>query len=82
MPKAKMLHIQCMSIASMAKQFLSNNGTKDGFINLDITQKIYNKVEIANLKQARDMATLFEKEFKMEVNLILHIKLLKFSKVL
>jgi hypothetical protein len=73
MPKAKMLHIQCMSIASMAKQFLSNNGTKDVFINLDITQNIYNKVKIANLKQARYMAVIFEKEFKMEVNLILGI---------
>ncbi len=73
MPKAKMLHIQCMSIASMDKQFLSNNGTKDVYINLDITQKKYNKVKIANLKQARDMAAIFEKEFKMEVNLILGI---------
>jgi hypothetical protein len=73
MPKAKMLHIQCMSIASMAKQFLSNNGTRDVFINLDITQNIYNKVKIANLKQARDMIAIFEKEFKMEVNLILGI---------
>lgn len=41
-----MLHIQCMSIASMAKQFLSNNGTKDVFINLDITQKNITKLKL------------------------------------
>jgi hypothetical protein len=34
-----MLHIQCMSIASMAKQFLSNIGTRDVLLILTLPQK-------------------------------------------
>jgi glycine cleavage system regulatory protein len=84
MSKVEMLHTQSINIASMTKQFQTNNETKNALLvaQINITQQKH-KAKIVNIKQAREIWE-FKEEFKTKVKLILDLWHLvpKISKVL
>ncbi len=56
MSKVEMLYTQSINIASMTKQFQTNNENKNALLvaQINITQQKH-KAEIVNTKQARDL---------------------------